>query len=340
MVKKIIKINQKIYEEIVEEANCAILLLDSKGKIKFFNEYAKNLFDFRKEEILGCNVRGSIVLKEDTKFINSIKESFKTLSDDNLEYENTGKRGKKIRMLWNFSSLYEDKKKLDNIVCIGLLETKKRAFEELLSSKEKEEIVILERSRIARELHDTVNQTIYSTSLIAEILPKLWEKDEKEGRRRLEEIRQLTRGALTEMRMLLLELRPSTFAEEDLESLIKQLSRSIGIRTRIPVKVKVKGKYILSLKDRMALYRIAQEALNNIAKHSSATEANISLQYLHNRVNLIIEDNGCGFELDNALPDNLGLEIMKERANSLGASINIKSKPGIGTTISVCYKNN
>ena len=82
-----------------------------------------------------------------------------------------------------------------------------------------------ERQRLARELHDAVTQTLFSAGLIAEVLPRLWERNPEEARRRTEEMRQLARGALAEMRTLLMELRPSAMAEARLSDLLRQLSR-------------------------------------------------------------------------------------------------------------------
>ena len=98
-----------------------------------------------------------------------------------------------------------------------------------------------ERSRLARDLHDAVTQTLFSASLIAEVLPALWENDPAEGRQLLGELRQLTRGALAEMRTLLLELRPAALVEANLGDLLRQLAESVSGRTGIPVAVVAGG---------------------------------------------------------------------------------------------------
>lgn len=98
-----------------------------------------------------------------------------------------------------------------------------------------------ERQRLARELHDAVTQTLFSASLIAEVLPRIWQRAPDQGRQRLEELRQLTRGALAEMRALLLELRPASLAEARLGDLLHQLAEATTGRSRIPVSVLVQG---------------------------------------------------------------------------------------------------
>ena len=139
-----------------------------------------------------------------------------------------------------------------------------------LFEKAEESAATAERNRLARDLHDAVSQTLFSASLIAEVLPRTFQKDPDEGRRRLDELRQLTRGALAEMRMLLLELRPAALAEADLPDLLRHLAEAITGRARVPVEVELQPCTDLSPDVRINFYRIAQEALNNVAKHSGA----------------------------------------------------------------------
>jgi signal transduction histidine kinase len=203
-----------------------------------------------------------------------------------------------------------------------------------------------ERSRLARELHDAVTQTLFSASLIAEVRPRLWERSPDEGRRRLSELRQLTRGALAEMRTLLLELRPSALADIPLPDLLRQLADSTIGRARVLVTVSVEGEPITLAPDaKIVLYRIAQESLNNIAKHSGASAATVSLHYLSEAdgtgpdgVELSIRDNGDGFDPAAVTAEHLGLRIMRERAEAIGATFTIRSQPGVGTETSVIWQ--
>jgi len=196
-----------------------------------------------------------------------------------------------------------------------------------------------ERNRLARDLHDAVSQTLFSASLIAEVIPTLWEKDPEKGRVRLEEVRQLTRGALAEMRTLLLELRPSALIEAELSHLLEQLAEAITGRTRIPIVVTTIGNCVLPDDTKVGFYRIAQEALNNVAKHSDATEALVSLICDKEKVTLKIKDNGVGFNTDKISPESLGVGIMQERAEDMRASLSINSHAGEGTEIVVVWDN-
>ncbi len=191
-----------------------------------------------------------------------------------------------------------------------------------------------ERQRLARDLHDAVSQTLFSVSLIAEVLPRIHAKDPAQASQRLEELRLLTRGALAEMRTLLLELRPAALAEASLPDLLRQLSEAVAGRSRIPVTVDAGPCLDLPTDVRIAFYRIAQEALNNIAKHSSATAASVRLECA-DVVSLTVEDDGVGFDSTARSAGQLGMGIMRERANSIGARLHVNSAPGAGAHVRV-----
>ena len=195
-----------------------------------------------------------------------------------------------------------------------------------------------ERNRLARDLHDAVSQTLFAASLIAEALPVLWERDADEGRRRLEEVRQLTRGALAEMRMLLLELRPSALVESDLPHLLTQLGDSIRGRTGIPVSVDIESECEYAPEVKIAAYRVAQEALNNVAKHAEASAVTVTAACAPDELRITITDDGRGFDPGGVQADSLGLRIMKERSEEVGATLTIDSRVGEGTTVSVVWK--
>jgi two-component system nitrate/nitrite sensor histidine kinase NarX len=198
-----------------------------------------------------------------------------------------------------------------------------------------------ERQRLARELHDAVTQTLFTTALIAEVLPDLWELDAQEGRRQLDELRRLTRGALAEMRTLLVELRPAGLTEMQLADLLRQLSEATAGRTRLEVDVVLRGQQRpLPSEVQVALYRLAQEALNNVVKHAHARRASIELEYVGSGgVRLRVTDDGRGFDLSNVAAGHLGQGIMRERARAIGAAFQLDSRPGEGTSINIQWNH-
>jgi signal transduction histidine kinase/ligand-binding sensor domain-containing protein len=215
--------------------------------------------------------------------------------------------------------------------------SQREKVEAALAHKAAEEAVAEERSRLARDLHDAVTQTLFSASLTAEVLPDLWEVDRAEAKRSTEDLRQLTRGALAEMRTLLLELRPSALCQARCEDLLRQLAEAVIGRTRLPVELTVTGQRSLTPEVQVVLYRIAQESLNNIIKYSKATMVCIDLQMSPAGVLLSIRDNGIGFNPESLQPTSLGLRIMRERAESIGADLAVVSAPGKGTMVEVSW---
>lgn len=195
-----------------------------------------------------------------------------------------------------------------------------------------------ERNRLARDLHDAVSQTLFSASLIADVLPRVWERDPEAGKGKLDELRLLTRGALAEMRTLLLELRPSSLIEMDLADLLRHLSNAFTGRTRTPLALNLDGLADPPIKVKEVIYRVAQESLNNISKHAEASQVFIDLRRSEDQIQLEIRDNGRGFNPQSASPESLGLGIMRERAESIGAQFQIQTKIGKGTRVELRWK--
>ncbi len=213
-------------------------------------------------------------------------------------------------------------------------------IEKELSEKAAQEAVTADRTRLARDLHDAVTQTLFSSSLIAEVLPELWEMDVDEAKKSTEELRQLTRGALAEMRTLLLELRPATLTQTRLGDLIKQLCEAFIGRSRLPIKLNMEGDCQLPPEVQVAVYRIAQESLNNVFKYARATLVNVNLFVSETMVHFETCDNGIGFDMSTSKPTSLGMRIMRERAEAIGADFQISSTLGSGTCVGVTWNRN
>jgi PAS domain S-box-containing protein len=325
------------YRELVENANSIVLEMDGEGKLTFINRYGQEFFGYDEPEIIGRSVVGTIVPEKDSSgkdlrlFIKDVLLNPHKYSSS--ENENMRKNGERVWVAWTNKAIQDLERKQPEILCIGIDRTEQKKAQERLAEEMQEKAAAGERNRLARDLHDAVSQTLFSASLIAEVVPRLWERDQNEGKRRLEEVRQLSRSALGEMRTLLFELRPAALAEAELSDLLQQLVDTITGRARIPVTLEISGKMILPAEVKVALYRIAQEALNNIAKHSGAKQAKVELSYKHNQVLLRVSDNGKGFDKSALPPESLGVGIMKERASAAGADLIIESKAGCGTTV-------
>jgi len=197
--------------------------------------------------------------------------------------------------------------------------------------------VLQERQRLAQNLHDAVNQSLFSASLITEILPRLWEQDQNEARRSLEDLRRLTRGAMAELRALLAELRPSTLIDSDLGDLLRLLGTAFTGRTNVPVKLTIVGQGTLPANVQVSIYRICQEMLNNIAKHAGAGLVEINLMHADASIELSIHDDGRGFDPERTSSGHYGLSMMRERAEAMGARLSVNSQPGHGTELTISW---
>jgi signal transduction histidine kinase/predicted hydrocarbon binding protein len=208
----------------------------------------------------------------------------------------------------------------------------------LLRAQAAEAAVLSERNRLARDLHDAVSQTLFSSSLIADVLPKLWERNPEAAQQKLNELGQLTRGALSEMRTLLLELRPATLDDIDLGDLLRHLVNAFIGRTRTTAVLEISGQLDPPAEVKSVFYRVAQEALNNIGKHAQAKQVQLHLERAESHTRLEVKDNGHGFDPANVQPESLGLGIMRERAESIGAQLAIESRLGVGAKLVLTWK--
>lgn len=193
--------------------------------------------------------------------------------------------------------------------------------------------VLQERQRLAQNLHDAVNQSLFSAGLIADVLPRLWDRDQDEARRSLIDLRRLTRAAQAEMRALLAELRPSALTDTDIGDLLHLLGNALSGRLNIPVKVNVAQDVILPTEVQVAFYRVCQEALNNVAKHAKASQVDVDLIHDGTAIELHIRDDGKGFDLEQIVSGHYGLNMMHERAEAAGAHLTVKSQPGGGAEL-------
>ncbi len=217
-----------------------------------------------------------------------------------------------------------------------------------LRSEREQAAAAAERNRLARDLHDSVSQALFSASLVAEVLPQVWERDPRLAQEGLQELRSLNRGALAEMRTMLLELRPTAVLESRLSDLVQQLAEAVTSRAEMLATYNIEPSPALPADVHIAFYRIAQEALNNVLKHAGAGRVTVGLNATppvdlsargewSGHVTLMVADDGQGFEEGDRAPDRLGLGIMRERAEAIGAELRIDSRAGRGTRITLVW---
>jgi signal transduction histidine kinase len=195
-----------------------------------------------------------------------------------------------------------------------------------------------ERSRLARDLHDSVTQSLFAASLKAEAIRRRWRPTTDEARENVEDVERLARGALAEMRTLLMEMRPDTLVEASLATLLEQLAAATEGGSRVTVHHEVRGIRQLPQEVSVALFRIAQEALQNVSRHSGAGEAWVMLDATGPVVRLMVRDDGRGFDEATVTPEHFGLAMMRERALDAGIVVAVASAPGAGTTVTAEWR--
>ena len=188
-----------------------------------------------------------------------------------------------------------------------------------------------ERQRLARELHDSVSQALFSISLGARTARTLLDRDPSKVAPPLDYVLSLAEAGLAEMRALIFELRPESLAAEGLVVALQKQAAAIKARHGIEAALDLCAEPEVSLAIKEALYRIAQEALHNVVKHARASRVEVRLSSDDTALALEVHDDGVGFDPSGEFPGHLGLRSMQERVTALGGTLQIESVPGQGT---------
>ncbi len=190
-----------------------------------------------------------------------------------------------------------------------------------------------ERQRLARELHDSVTQTIFSMTLTTQSALILLDRDQKQVATLLDRLVQLTHNALAEMQVLISKLTPENLVENGFIASLKDHFTGRKRLNDLSIQFEVNGSQPLCAREEQSLFRIVQEALNNVVKHSGAGQATVRL-CLDRHPWLEIEDHGVGFDSQQTVRDGrMGLTNMQERAREIGWTLRVVSSPGNGTCI-------
>ena len=203
------------------------------------------------------------------------------------------------------------------------------------------ELATLEaRNRFAQDLHDSVKQQIFATSLQIAAARALIEQDKEAAESHLAQADELVRLAQKELNVLIHQMRPAALEGKGLSAALGDYAADWSRRSEIPAEVHVRGERETPLEVEQALFRVAQEALANVAKHSGAKSVEVDLIYDADAVTLRIADDGRGFDPPKDNGDGFGLQSMSERLAKLGGRVEVESAPGEGTrVVCVCPLN-
>ncbi len=210
-----------------------------------------------------------------------------------------------------------------------------------LRRKAERAAILEERSRLARELHDSVTQLMYSVNLFARAGKDAYRlNDLKQGERNLSRLEDISRQALKELRLLLFELRPPELEQEGLIGALQHRLDAVEGRSGVGTQLLVNGESVVPQEFEEVLYAVSKEALNNTLKHAKATSVTIKLYADSENIILTVLDNGIGFDPNSkACLGGIGLSTMSERAALLGGELEVISAHGQGTTIKLALKN-
>ncbi|HSD85762.1 MAG TPA: sensor histidine kinase [Anaerolineae bacterium] len=197
--------------------------------------------------------------------------------------------------------------------------------------------VVHERSRLARELHDSVTQTVFSMTLAVQTAQVLLTKDVSRVAAQLDRVVELARNASREIQAIVKQLRPTSIAEEGLASALQSYLADRQVRDGLIAHLEVKGEADWPENVTLGLYRIMQEAVNNVIKHAGTREVTLKLNLCDNPASVEVIDHGAGFVVSELTPQrgHMGLTSMAERAREFGWTMTIDSQPGQGTHVKV-----
>jgi PAS domain S-box-containing protein len=337
LVAEALRVSERNYRELFENASDAIWVHDFNGTITAVNSALEQLTGYRRNALVGANVSiflPSHGLSEVDR--ESHEKVLKGEPAEPYEQELVKKDGSVVTVQvstslmskggrpWAFQHIARD-----------ITEAKRTQENLRFYVRQVSQAQEAERKRIARELHDGAAQALVAISLNLDELtsgnPEVSIKD----------IREQVRSVLEEVRRFSQQLRPSILDDLGLLPALKWLASDLTKNYSIATSVEVFGEpRQLPPETELMLFRIVQEALTNVWKHSGANKVSVTVEFAERSTKIVVKDNGCGFELpprvgDLARTGKLGLAGMQERSQLLGGTLTIDTKPGMGTALTV-----
>lgn len=338
--KQILHASEEKYRQLVENADCIILRLDTRGSITYFNEFAQKFFGYTEREILGKSIVGTIVPKTDAsgrnylKFENQIRRNPGRYAA--YESENICKDGRRVWVVWANKIIRDEQKKSTEILCVGHNITERRQLE-----KEILDITERERKLIGQEMHDSIGQVLTGVAIKSKGLAlKLKDKSPDEAKGALA-ISKLANQAIAQMRDLARMLYPVDIETGGLVSALQTLASNaekiLDVKCQFLCTEPVSVRNLIEAKQ---LYRIAQEAVTNAAKHGQAKKITLELRSNKDLCILSVSNDGLSFQPASGSTDGLGLKIMEYRANLIGGVLAIGKGNKNGTVVTCTVPTN
>jgi PAS domain S-box-containing protein len=324
--------SEEAYRNLVEDISDVIYSVDAEGVITYLNPAVEALIGLPPEQVVGQPFAQFIHPEDLGRLQENVQDLFSGLTPGPAEYRVLNASGE-TRWIRVASQPSRDGDRITGVQGVLSDITERKKVEEQLE----EAATAAERQRLARELHDSVTQSLYGLDLLANAAQQTLAAGKIErASEHVREILSLSQSALADMRLLIFELRPPLLEQEGLAGALRARLGSVEGRAGLRTRFDVQGESPLSPTVEAELYAVALEALNNTLKHARAEHITLNLEYDGGRCYLTIQDDGVGFDSDMAESGGgLGLHTMRERVERLGGNLTLDTVPGRGTTIRV-----
>ena len=323
--------SEEPFRQLVEHLADAFLVVDRGGRIVDANQRAFEQWGYTREELLSLTVP-DIDIDYDPARVASVLDRV-IAAGSPITIDGTGQRKDGTTFPMEIRVAVIERGGHPHIYAL-VRDVSERSQAE---AAQRDLAVLEERNRLARELHDSVTQSLYSLTLFAEAGSRLAESGNWEQvKDYLDQLGETAQQALKEMRLLVHQLRPMVLQQEGLVGALQQRLEAVEKRAGVDARLLVDLTIDLPITLEEELYRISQEALNNVLKHAGATSVTVRIDTDGGRVDLEVEDNGRGFDpKDVRETGGMGLSSMRERVEALGGSLTIFSVAGQGTKVKV-----
>ena len=323
--------SERRYRSIVETTGDGIMVGAPDGVIQFVNQRMADMLGYERDELVGMH--GLDLIFPDWE--PAVADNRTALRGGEVlrgEFKLRHRQGAPVWTVFSSTPMFDvEGEHIGNLTMHSDI-TALKAAQEALRESEVAAAAQAERSRLARDLHDSVTQALFAASLKAEALATAGDLS-PETERVVEEVRRLTGGALAQMRTMLLELRGEPLDGIPIRQLLRNVVEATESRTQTSVVLSIEGDRTLPAALHTAVYRIAQEALNNVTRHARAPHAWVELTSTPDLVRLAVRDDGRGFVPEPLGPAHIGLSSMRERAAEAGAELWLETAPGAGTSV-------
>jgi len=328
------------FADIINSSDDAIIAATFTGVITSWNRGAERLYGYAAEEVIGKQIAELVVPKERQKEMLSVLSRIEN-GEAAIHYETVRLRrnGRPMQVLTTASPIHDERGALTGISVIQRditdrkqAEDEIRALSERLISAQEQE-----RTRIARELHDDLNQQITGISLALGAAERMFSVSTLEGTKQLEDVRAQLDDLANTIRELSHELHPAILDYGDVSEILRAHCRDFASLNGMEIYFSADGVFE-DVPPHIALcvYRIAQEALQNVAKHARTKSAEVRLQRSENLVRLLVSDEGVGFRMDESrFSGGLGLVSIRERVRLVKGTVELHSALSRGTTLKV-----